>query len=174
MQVIDAPRERVRSRRHRQRRRWVELALSIGAVAVVAAVGASWTHTGPGTWYATLDQPTWSPPSWLFAPVWTALYLAMAFAVWLVAGEGLDRRPVRLAIGAYAVQLVLNFAWTGIFFALESPGWALVDINLLWIAILVTAILFWRIVALSGWLLVPYLLWVSYAASLNASIVALN
>jgi translocator protein len=146
----------------------------MGAVAVVAAVGASWTHTGPGTWYATLDQPTWSPPSWLFAPVWTALYLAMAIAAWLVIGEGLERRPVKLAVGAYAVQLLLNFAWTGIFFALESPGWALVDINLLWIAIVVTAILFWRLLPLAGWLLVPYLAWVSYAASLNASIVALN
>jgi translocator protein len=153
---------------------WGALALSVGAVAIVAVVGASWTHTGLGTWYADLAKPAWNPPGWLFAPVWTALYLAMAVAVWLVVGRGQDRRDVRIAVGAYAVQLVLNLAWTGIFFALESPGWALVDINLLWIAILVTTILFWRIVPSAAWLLVPYLLWVGFAASLNASIVALN
>jgi translocator protein len=172
MHVTHAPERRTRARH--PGRRTLELVGSIAIVAIVAAVGAAWTHTGPGTWYATLQQPSWSPPSWLFAPVWTVLYLLMAVAVWLVAGQGLERRAVKLAVGTYGVQLALNLAWIGIFFALQSPGWALVDINLLWIAILLTALLFWRLVPLSGWLLVPYLLWVAYAASLNAAIATAN
>jgi tryptophan-rich sensory protein len=172
MHITHAPTRSTRARTPRAS--WGALAISVAVVAVVAAVGASWTHTGPGTWYAGLTLPPWNPPSWLFAPVWTALYLAMAVAAWLVAGRGMHRRDVRLALGAYAVQLLLNFAWTGIFFALEAPGWALVDINALWLAIVVTTILFWRLVPVAGWLMVPYLLWVAYAASLNASIAALN
>src|SRR5690349_3625419 len=97
MHVTHAPGHRTHS--SQRGRRTLELLASIAVVAVVAAIGAAWTHTGPGTWYATLEQPTWSPPSWLFAPVWTVLYLMMAVAVWLVVGQGAERRAVRLALG---------------------------------------------------------------------------
>nr|NIP78266.1 tryptophan-rich sensory protein [Gemmatimonadota bacterium]NIQ52659.1 tryptophan-rich sensory protein [Gemmatimonadota bacterium]NIU72795.1 tryptophan-rich sensory protein [Gammaproteobacteria bacterium]NIX43184.1 tryptophan-rich sensory protein [Gemmatimonadota bacterium]NIY07349.1 tryptophan-rich sensory protein [Gemmatimonadota bacterium] len=109
----------------------------------------------------------------IFGPVWTTLYVFMAVAAWLVWREaGLDGAFSALAL--FAVQLLLNLAWSGIFFALRSPGWALVDIIALWSAILVTMLLFFRHSAAAGWLLVPYLLWVSFATVLNAAIVRLN
>ena len=145
----------------------------VGACFLVAGVGGWLTSMGMPEWYATLRKPSFNPPSWIFGPVWTALYLAMAVAGWLVWREaGLDGGFRALAL--FFVQLALNLAWSGIFFALRSPGWAMVEIVALWSAILVTMLLFFRHSTLAGWLLVPYLIWVSFAAVLNAAIVRLN
>lgn len=150
------------------------LVVSIAAVAAVAVLGGLWTDTGQGSWYASLDQPDWNPPDAVFGPVWTALYLAMAVAAWLV-WRPLDRSAERtLALGAYGVQLVLNLGWTGVFFGLERPGWALVEISVLALAVAVTIGLFWNLNRVAGALLVPYLGWVVFAASLNAGVSALN
>lgn len=138
------------------------LVLSYG----VAAFGSQFT---PGVWYARLDKPAWTPPSWVFGPVWTLLYGMMAVAAWLVWREhGL--RGARIALAAFAVQLALNGLWSWIFFGLERTGAGAVWILLLWVAIVTTLVLFWRRDRLAGVLLVPYLAWVSYATALNLEI----
>jgi benzodiazapine receptor len=139
------------------------LVLCFGA----AAVGARFT---PGAWYAGLRKPRWTPPDRLFAPVWTVLYAMMAVAAWLVWREtGLSRE-----IALFAVQLALNALWSWLFFGLHRPGAALADIGALWLAILLTHLAFEHVRPLAGWLLIPYLAWVSFAAALNAALWRLN
>jgi translocator protein len=151
--------------------RWRDLpvlAASVAAVVVVAAIGGSATTTGPGSWYAGLTQPSWNPPDWLFGPVWTALYAAMAVAAWLVWRDG-----HRGALVPYGVQLALNLAWTLTFFGAESTWGGVVVIGALWVAIAVTIAVF-RPVPVAAWLLVPYLGWVTYAGALTLSIALAN
>ena len=123
----------------------------------------------PGDWYKQLDKPRWRPPDWLFAPVWTVLYVAIGLSGWLVWLEaGIAGAALPLSI--YAAQLLLNAAWTPIFFGLHRPGLAVVEIVLLWAAILATIIVFYPVNAVAALLLAPYLAWVSFAAALNMSI----
>ena len=136
----------------------------------VAAFGALWT---PGPWYAALEKPSWNPPSWLFGPVWTTLYAMIAVAGWLV-WRRRETAPVRPAMIVYTLQLLLNGAWSWIFFGVHEMGWALVEIVLLAILIAINAALFWRVRRLAGALLLPYLAWVSFAAFLNATLWRLN
>ncbi len=139
----------------------------------VAGVGGWFTSMGMPEWFMQLAKPSWNPPSWLFGPVWTTLYAMMAVAAWLVwKNAGAD--GASLALGMFFVQLALNLAWSGVFFALQRPGWALVEIIALWVAILATTILFFRHSTLAGALMVPYLAWVTFAGALNAAIVRLN
>lgn len=135
-----------------------------------ASLGA--THR-PGEWYAALAKPAWNPPSWIFAPVWTALYLMMALAAWQVSVHGEYRRR-RLPLAFFVVQLALNAAWSWLFFGLRSPGLALLDILALWVALSVTTGLFLKTRRAAGLLLLPYWLWVSFAAVLNLEIWRLN
>lgn len=148
----------------------------------VAAFGGQFT---PGEWYVGLEKPAWNPPSWVFAPVWTALYALMAVAGWLVwraedpagASTAAPRRGMsvrRAALGFFALQLALNGAWSWLFFGLHRPGIALAEIVALWMAILGTVVLFWRLRPLAGALLLPYLAWVAFAAALNAALWRLN
>jgi translocator protein len=124
-------------------------------------------------WYFALSKPAWNPPNWIFAPVWTLLYLLMAIAAWLVWREhGLVGAAVPL--GFFALQLALNAGWSWIFFGRHQISLAAVEIVILWAAILVTLIGFWALKPLAGGLLVPYLLWVSFAAALNFAIWRLN
>ncbi|MFN8023014.1 MAG: TspO/MBR family protein [Acidimicrobiales bacterium] len=148
--------------------------MSIGLVAVVAWSGAAWTDTRPGSWYDGLEQPSWNPPDWLFAPVWTTLYLLMAVAAWLVVRADAPAPAKRRALALYGVQLVLNLGWTGLFFALERPGWALVEIAGLLVAVIATIVAFRPVSSVAAGMLVPYALWVSYASALTAAIVVLN
>ena len=140
-----------------------------------AAAGLGGLVTTPRipTWYADLAKPAWTPPGWIFGPVWTALYLMMAFSAWLVwrqAGLAGARFPLAL----FAIQLVLNSLWPVVFFGLQSPGAAAVEIILLWAAILATLLAFWKRSTLAGALLMPYLAWVSFAAVLNVTIWWMN
>jgi translocator protein len=154
-------------------RSWLVLAGFLAASFAVAAIGGTFTSAAMPEWYMSLEKPAFNPPSWIFGPVWTALYIMMAVAAWLVwRSSGL--KDASLALTLYAVQLGLNLAWSGIFFALRSPGWALVEIVALWAAILATMILFFRHSRMAGWLFAPYLLWVSFATVLNAAIWRLN
>jgi tryptophan-rich sensory protein len=124
-------------------------------------------------WYAQIAKPTWNPPSWLFAPVWTLLYFMMAVAVWLVWREhGVSGAALPLVI--FVVQLALNAAWSWIFFGRHQIGLAATEIMILWAAILGVIAGFWRLEPVSGALLIPYLLWVSFAAALNIAIWRLN
>jgi translocator protein len=150
------------------------LVVSIALVVAVALIGEQWTETGAGTWYDGLTKPAWNPPGAVFGPVWGVLYLAMAVAAWLVAREwgAHDRVPGALAL--YGVQLAANLAWTGLFFGLESPGWALVDIVALAVLIVATILAFRRVSRPAAWLLVPYLAWVLFATSITAAVVVEN
>ncbi len=135
-----------------------------------AAIGAAFP---PGDWYTGLVKPSWNPPSWLFAPVWTVLYVLMAVAAWLVWRQG-GASGVRAALFAWAVQLALNAAWSWLFFGLHRPGLAFAELVVLWLAILVTFVLAWRVVPLAGALLLPYLAWVTFAGVLNVTLWRLN
>ncbi|MES1210793.1 MAG: TspO/MBR family protein [Acidobacteriota bacterium] len=138
-----------------------------------AALGGIWTSGAIPTWYQEIAKPAWTPPSWLFGPVWTALYLAMGVAAWLVWKQG-GWSARRGALTLFLVQLALNTAWSGLFFGLRNPALGMLDITLLWIAILLTLLAFRRVSAAAAWLFVPYLLWVTFAAALNVSIWRLN
>lgn len=124
----------------------------------------------PGDWYASLAKPSWNPPSWIFGPVWTTLYLMMAVAAWLVWKREGWRKPLWF----YFVQLALNAAWTPVFFGLHQIGWALVEIILLWFAILITLRKFLPVSKPAACLLLPYLAWVSFAAFLNFTLWRMN
>jgi benzodiazapine receptor len=127
----------------------------------------------PDDWYEGLVKPSWQPPNWLFAPVWTFLYLTIAVSGWLVWRE-LGFADAAWPFVIYAVQLVLNGVWTPVFFGLRRTGLALLDINLVWLSIVATIIAFYPISSLAGLLLLPYLAWVSFAAVLNFAIWRLN
>ena len=149
---------------------WVGLAGWIVASFAAAVVGGFFT---PGEWYAQLNKPAWNPPAWVFGPVWTALYLGMAVAAWLVWRRGgFAGAPV--ALGLFLAQLVLNGAWSWLFFGLHRPGLALAEILVLWALILATLVAFWAVHRGAGLLFVPYLAWVSFAAFLNFTLWRLN
>ncbi|ABC93810.1 tryptophan rich sensory protein (plasmid) [Rhizobium etli CFN 42] len=133
------------------------------------AAAATGVMFRPGDWYKQLDKPDWRPPDWLFAPVWTVLYASIGLSGWLLWREA-GNTGAALPLGVYAVQLLLNAAWSPLFFGLHRPGLAAVEIMLLWAAILATILLFYPANAAAALLLVPYLMWVSFAAALNLSI----
>lgn len=124
----------------------------------------------PGAWYAALNKPSWNPPAWLFGPVWTLLYTMMAVAAWLVWKRVGFGKPLTL----YFIQLVLNAAWTPIFFQAHAMVLALIVIVALWVAILLTLLSFRRVNVAAGWLFVPYLAWVTFATTLNFTLWRLN
>jgi benzodiazapine receptor len=141
---------------------WILICFAAAAVGGAASARA-------GDFYAQLDRPAWAPPSWLFAPVWTLLYLAMAVAAWLVWRER-GFSGARGALTLFLVQLALNALWTWLFFAWRLGALAFAEILLLWVLIAATLILFWRVRAAAGALLVPYLAWVSFATALTLSV----
>ncbi len=139
----------------------------------VAAAGGAVTATSVGDWYQSLAKPGFTPPDWLFAPVWTALYVLMAVAAWRVwRASGFS--AARGALLAFVVQLALNLGWSVLFFGMNAIGAALAEMVALLTAIVVTLVLFIRIDRLAGILLLPYALWVGYALLLNASIWLMN
>ncbi|MEE4271868.1 MAG: TspO/MBR family protein [Thermoanaerobaculales bacterium] len=152
----------------------LKLVVSIAAPLAVGGLSGFATARGVAEWYPTLTKPPFNPPAWLFGPVWTLLYIMMGVAAFLIWRRGLAVDGVRLALAAFVVQLVLNGVWSILFFGMYSPGWALVEITLLWLAIGVTTVLFWRISPPAGTLLLPYWAWVSFATILNASLWWLN
>jgi len=151
----------------------VRLLLCLAAVAVAAVVGGLGTRASLEDWYGRLAKPSWTPPGWLFGPAWTVLYLSMAVAAWLVWRTG-DSGATTRALTVFAVQLGLNAIWPLLFFGLRMPGAAFVEIAVLWVAILVTVVVFWRSVPAAGLLLIPYLGWVTFAAALNLAIWRMN
>jgi benzodiazapine receptor len=151
-----------------------KLAVSIVACLAAGAIGSIFTRSAILTWYAALEKPTFSPPNWLFAPVWTLLYILMGIAAFLVWRKGLGNRQVRSALIVFLIQLILNTLWSVVFFGLESPLFGLVIISVLWVVILVTVIQFFKISRAASMLLWPYFLWVTFAAVLNSSIWLLN
>jgi translocator protein len=125
-------------------------------------------------WFDQLRKPSWNPPGYIFGPVWTTLYLLMGISLWLVWKDTKENRMRRSALIFFGLQLLLNFCWSIIFFRLQSPGWAFLDIVLLFCFILVTIFQFASISKTAAWLLVPYISWVSFAACLNFVIWKMN
>ena len=137
-------------------------------------LGSLFTTTGPGSWYSTLIKPAFNPPAWIFAPVWTLLYILMGISLYLVIMEGMKGRDVRIPLLVFTIQLILNILWSYAFFGLESTFFGLLVIILLWISIVATMILFYPVRKAAAWLLVPYILWVSFATLLTYTIYSLN
>ena len=140
----------------------------------VALISGSVTYPEIPTWYASLTKPSWTPPNWVFPLVWSFLYAMMAASLWLLWDRAADTARRRTAIALFSLQLVLNAAWSPVFFGLHHTRAALVIIVLLAAAIAATILAAWRTQRMAAWLLVPYLAWVVYATTLNAGIVALN
>ena len=149
----------------------MEIVIFLAVCLGVGSIGGMWTAKSVKTWYPTLKKPSWNPPAFVFAPVWTILYAMMAVAAWLVYRRGYF---FDLAGGLFVVQLLLNLAWSYIFFVLKKLQVALIELVVLWLFIAVTTIVFFGIDPLAGWLMVPYLAWVSYASTLNAAVWYLN
>jgi translocator protein len=148
----------------------VGLGVFIAACIAVAASGALFR---PGAWYETLRKPWWRPPNWLFGPALTVLYLMIAISGWLVWRKA-GLAGAALPLGVYAVHLLVNAAWSWLFFGRRRMDLALVDVTLLWLSIVAMILLFRPISATAAWLLVPYLVWVSFAAFLNWTMMRLN
>jgi len=153
----------------------IKLAISLITPQVAGLIGSVFTVSSVTGWYSTITRQELAPPNWIFGPVWTTLFVLMGIALFLVwKKEESQKKKVRTAIYLFAGQLVLNTLWSIIFFGLQSPGWAFVEIIFLWLAILATIIAFARVSRLAAWLLIPYIAWVGFAAYLNYSIWMLN
>jgi benzodiazapine receptor len=141
----------------------------------VGGIAGYFTSSGVEGWYATANKPWFNPPNWIFAPVWTTLYVMMGIALYLVwRTETISSSVKQTAIFLFVIQLTLNFFWSLIFFKMQQPGWAFAEIITMWLAILFTILWFGKISSTAAWLLVPYIFWVSFASALNYAIWKLN
>ncbi len=151
-----------------------QVLLAIIICELAGMIGAIFTVSATPTWYAGIAKPTFSPPNWIFAPVWTTLFALMGIAAYLVYKKGIGKKVVKVALGIFAIQLILNIKWSLIFFGMHNPGHAFIEIIFLWLAILLTIIAFSKVSKSAAYLLIPYILWVSFASFLNFSIWQLN
>ncbi len=150
------------------------LIISIIIPLLIGAISGFFTSEAVNSWYLTVQKPSFNPPNWIFAPVWTTLYILMGIAFYLIWKSEENTKVKRQAMLFYGIQLGLNFLWSILFFYLQQPGWALVEILFMWGMILLTILWFRKISPTAAWLLVPYICWVSFAIILNYSIWKLN
>jgi translocator protein len=148
------------------------LGVSLLIVLGIATLGGFLTNLSVDSWYPSLKKSSWTPSGATIGTVWTILYTFMGIAAWIIWRHGSGGRQLPLAI--YAVQLLLNAGWSALFFGLRNPGVALLEIGILWLAILATAVMFWKVSKLAAALMVPYLIWVSFTGFLNARICQMN
>lgn len=141
---------------------------------VAGFVGSIFTTPAINSWYTTLIKPSFNPPNWIFGPVWTFLFILMGISLYIVWTSDINKNKKRVAMVVFFGHLVLNTLWSIIFFGLNNPFFAFVEIVILWISILITAFLFFRIKKIAGILFIPYIVWVSFASVLNFSIWQLN
>ncbi|MBI2129887.1 tryptophan-rich sensory protein [Candidatus Woesearchaeota archaeon] len=151
-----------------------KLIFSIIICQLAGLIGSFFTASSVDTWYAALEKPGFNPPNWIFGPVWVALFLLMGISLYLVWEKGIKAKGAKIALIFFGIQLLLNMVWSIIFFGLRSPLYASIEIIILWLAILLTIIKFYKISKPAAYLLVPYILWVSFAVALNISIVFIN
>lgn len=151
----------------------IKLSTSIALPLFLGAIAGMFTSQSVPDWYAALNKPAFSPPNWIFGPVWTLLYILMGISFFVVWKQKVSKLR-NLAISIYFLQLLLNFAWSFIFFYFNMIGLALVEIVLLWFTIILMLVLFYRIKPMAAYINIPYLLWVSFAGVLNASYYFLN
>lgn len=152
----------------------LSLIVFLSVTLLAGFVGSQLTASSNDTWYREIDKPPFNPPSWLFGPVWTTLYVAMAVAAWLVWRRGSEKTQVKTATTLFGIQLGLNVLWSGLFFAARSPLAGLVEIFILWAAIFAWMRASAKVDGRTRWLILPYLAWTSFAVVLNASIWWLN
>jgi tryptophan-rich sensory protein len=141
---------------------------------IVGSLGSLVTTTGPGSWYTGLAKPFFTPPGWVFAPVWITLFTLMGIALYLVWQEGTERPEVRTALAIFGIQFLLNVLWSFLFFGLRSPLLGLIDIVILWLMIALTIRAFYRVNRTAAYLLLPYIAWVTLATALNGSVWLMN
>lgn len=157
-----------------KQKQWsISLGVFIVLCLIVEIIAGLWTRETVLTWYPTLLKPSWTPPNWVFGPVWTSLYILIAIAGWLLY-RAKPSQERTLALTLYGSQLALNFMWSFLFFSLRSPILGLIDILLLCLLIFLTIAKAWPVRPLASLLLIPYLIWVMYATSLNGAIWWLN
>lgn len=152
----------------------MKLLISIISPFIAAAIGSFFTYSEIQTWYSSLNKPLFSPPNWLFGPVWTLLYTLMGISFYLFWKTKPEKKDLKKGLLLFSGQLVLNALWSIIFFGLKKPGLALVEIIVLWFVILANILFFNKYSKSSAFLLVPYILWVSFASVLNFAIWRLN
>lgn len=152
----------------------LKLIASIIICQLAGFIGSLFTSPAIPTWYETLRKPSFNPPNWLFSPVWITLFLLMGISLFLVWKKGMKERIVKVGLSLFAIQLMLNILWSILFFGLKSPLLAFIEIIILWFAILLTILKFFKISKPAGLLLLPYILWVSFAAFLNFFLWNLN
>ena len=150
------------------------LICSVSACLLTGFLGSYATRDSITSWYAELSRPSFTPPDWTFGVVWPILYVMMGISAFLAWNVGIDKREVKVALCVFVLQLILNGLWTPIFFGLHLIGLALVEIIMMWVAILLTIFVFWRVSKSAALLLLPYVLWVSFAVVLNASLFLFN
>lgn len=150
-----------------------KLVISVFATVGLGSLGGVFTITEIQGWYAGLNKPSFNPPNWIFGPMWTFLYILMGISFYLIwkLPVSIDRSK---AIRLFVIQFAFNFCWSILFFSLHQTGWAFIEIILMWIFILLTILQFRKLSMVAAILLIPYLLWVSFASILNASIWVLN
>lgn len=153
---------------------WKKLIGSVALCQLVGIFGGIFTSSAIPVWYVPLEKPDFVPPNWTFSVVWPLLYLLMGIALYMIWQKGWESSVIKNAMYIFGVQLFLNFLWSLLFFGLRSPLLGLMGIVLLWVLIVVNIVFFYRISRPAGLLLVPYLLWVSFASYLNYSIMILN
>jgi tryptophan-rich sensory protein len=152
----------------------IKLLCSIIGCELVGILGTPFSIAAIPTWYTSLNKPFFSPPTWIFGPVWTILYFLMGVSFYLILQKGWKKKAVKNAGMFFIAQLALNFLWSPIFFGLKSPLLGLITIVAMWILIITTMKKFYPLSKLAFYLLIPYLLWVSFATVLNAAILILN
>lgn len=151
-----------------------KLIISLLVCLAAGFIGSLATNKSIPTWYAGLKKPSFSPPNAIFGPVWTVLFILMAVAAFLAWRKGIETEPVKLALIIFGAQLILNILWSVFFFGLRMPALAFAEIIVLWIFILATILIFRKASVVAAWLMVPYILWVSFAAVLNYTLWRLN
>ena len=156
-------------------KRWIVLFLCILLCLGVGLTGRFFTHQSVYDWYKTLNKPLWTPPNWVFGPVWTTLYLLMGISLWLIWEKKRQlHNPQFTPYFLFGIQLLLNFLWSLLFFGKQNPLLALIDLTLLWVILFATIVNFNKYSTIADLLLVPYLIWISYAWALNLAIVRMN
>ncbi len=154
--------------------KYIKLAIFIIIPLFVGFIGSIFTTPNIPTWYTSLIKPVFNPPNWIFGPVWTILYILMGVAAFLIWQKGIKKKKVKVAIYIFAAQLFLNMLWSILFFGLQNPLLAFIEIIILWALILLTIIKFSEISKKAAYLLIPCILWVSFAVILNLFIYLLN
>ena len=149
--------------------KWIKLIIAVLICQLAGVFGSLFTSPSIGTWYAQLEKPFFTPPNWVFGPVWITLFTLMGISLYLV-----WNKKDKVSISIFGVQLVLNALWSLLFFGLQNPFYALVEIIILWFAILITIVKFYKIDKRAGLILLPYILWVSIATALNYYVWILN